>query len=119
MSLLLETQPLPLRTDNDGVIRVGNTRVTLETVIGAFKKGATPEQIAQDYTTLDLVDIYAVIAFYLYQSEAVDAYLAAQSEEGQQLRRQMESRFDPPGIRDRLLARRAPKDCNGHSDVGR
>ena len=114
MSLVLERQPLPLRTDNDGVIRVGNTRVTLETVIGAFNKGATPEQIAQDYPTLKLVDIYAVIAFYLYQPEAVNAYLAEQREAGQRLRAQMEVRFDPQGIRDRLLARRA----SGNQDDG-
>lgn len=110
MSLVLERQPLPLSTDADGVIRVGNTRVTLETVIGAFNKGATPEQIAQDYPTLKLVDIYAVIAFYLYQPEAVGAYLAEQREAGRRLRAQMEARFDPQGIRDRLLARRASGD---------
>jgi uncharacterized protein (DUF433 family) len=85
---------------------VGNTRVTLDTVIGAFKNGDTAEQIAQNYPVLDLVDIYAVIAFYLYQPEAVDTYLAEQMEEGQQRRVQMEARFDPQGIRERLLARR-------------
>ncbi len=118
MSLVLEKQPLPLRTDDDGVIRVGNTRVTLETVIGAFRNGATPEQIAQDYTTLDLVEIYDVIAFYLYQRAAVDAYLVEQSEEGKKIRAQMEARFDPHGIRDRLLARRAPKEQDGGSVTG-
>jgi uncharacterized protein (DUF433 family) len=106
MKLVLESKPLPLRMDTDGVIRVGHTRVTLDTVIGAFKNGDTAEQIAHDYPVLDLVDIDAVIAFYLYQPEAVDTYLAEQMEEGQQRRVQMEARFDPQGIRERLLARR-------------
>ncbi len=118
MSLVLESTPLPLSTDTTGVIRVGNTRVTLETVIGAFKNGATAEQIAQDYPVLDLVDIYAVIAFYLYQPEAVDTYIADQLKEGQQLRAQMEARFDPQGIRERLLARRRPKDEHDDSATG-
>jgi len=110
MNLVLESKPLPLRMDTDGVIRVGHTRVTLDTVIGAFKNGDTAEQIAQDYPVLDLVDIDAVIACYLYQPETMDTYLAEQMEEGQQRRVQMEARFDPQGIRERLLARRHQED---------
>jgi uncharacterized protein (DUF433 family) len=106
MSLVLASQSLPLHVDADGVIRVAHTRVTLETVIAAFAKGATAEQIAQDYPVVPLADVYAVITFYLRQSEAVDAYLAEQRRTGQHLRQQMETRFDPHGIRDRLLARR-------------
>jgi uncharacterized protein (DUF433 family) len=109
MSLVLESQSLPLHVDVDGVIRVASPRVTLETVIAAFAKGATAEQIAQDYPVVPLADIYAVIAFYLRQPEAVDTYLAEQRHTGQHLRRQIEAHFDPHGIRDRLLARRTSK----------
>jgi hypothetical protein len=45
MSLLIIDTPIPLKTDSDGVVRVGNTRVTLDTVIGSFKEGATAEEI--------------------------------------------------------------------------
>jgi uncharacterized protein (DUF433 family) len=114
MSLVLASQSLPLHVDADGVIRVAHTRVTLETVIAAFAKGATAEQIAQDYPAVSLADIYAVITFYLRQSEAVDAYIAEQRRTGQHLRQQMETRFDPHGIRDRLLAQRTSK---GQSDA--
>jgi uncharacterized protein (DUF433 family) len=110
MTLVLERQPLPLQTDADGVVRVAGTRVTLETIVAAFKTGATAEQIAHDYPVVTLVDIYAVITFYLRQREAVEGYLAAQRQAGQHIRQQMEGRFDPHGIRDRLLARRAAKD---------
>jgi len=109
MSLVLESQPLPLQADADGVVRVANTRVTLETVIAAFNNGATAEQIAHDYPVLHLADIYAVITFYLRQREAVDTYLAEQRLVGQHIRHQMETRFDPQGIRERLLARRTHK----------
>lgn len=53
MSLAIEqSQPIPLRSDADGVIRVAGTRVTLDTVAYAFKHGATAEEIVQQYPTL-------------------------------------------------------------------
>lgn len=116
--IVLESQPLPLQVTDDGVIRVTGTRITLDTVVGAFKSGATPEQIAQDYPVLNLVDIYEAIAFYLRHSEAVETYLVEQAQQGQQLRQEMEARFDPQGIRDRLMARRAQERPNGASSVG-
>jgi len=118
MSLVLESQPIPLQADTDGVIRVAGTRITLDTVVAAFKHGATAEQIAHDYPVLNLVDIYAVITFYLRQREAVEEYLAEQHRAGQHIRHQMEARFDPHCIRDRLLARRATKDQQDASAPG-
>lgn len=118
MTLVLESQPLPLQTDADGVVRVAGTRVTLETIVGAFKNGATAEQIAHDYPVLPLVDIYAVITFYLRQREAVEGYLAEHRRAGQRMRYQMETHFDPHGIRDRLLARRLTKDQHDASASG-
>jgi hypothetical protein len=49
MTLIIENNPVPLATDKDGVVRVGGTRVTLDTVIGAFDEGATPEEMALKY----------------------------------------------------------------------
>ena len=43
MALTIEPAPVPLRTDADGVVRVGRTRVTLDTVVAAFEEGATAE----------------------------------------------------------------------------
>lgn len=45
MALAVVPDPVPLDTDRDGVFRVGGTRVTLDTVVGAFTDGATPEEI--------------------------------------------------------------------------
>jgi uncharacterized protein (DUF433 family) len=106
MSLAITTEPVPLRTDSDGVVRVGNTRVTLETVIGSFLDGATAEEIASQYPSLGLADVYAVIAYYLRRKQDVDAYLQRQQEIANKIRSQNELRFDPTGVRQRLLARR-------------
>jgi uncharacterized protein (DUF433 family) len=107
MTLTLEPPPLPLQADTDNIVRVGGTRVTLETVVSAYRDGATAEQIALDYPALQLPDVYAVIQFYLRQRDQVDQYLAERRGTGDAVRRQVESRCDPAGIRDRLLARRA------------
>jgi len=40
---------IPLLKDAHGVYRVGGSRVTLDLVVRAFNRGATPEEIAQDF----------------------------------------------------------------------
>jgi uncharacterized protein (DUF433 family) len=75
MSLVLERETPPLRTDETGAIRVGNSRVLLETVIRAFQDGASPESIVHRYSTLSLSDVYNTIGYYLRHQEAVETYL--------------------------------------------
>ena len=102
-------RPAPLEADRDGVVRVGGTRVTLDTVIAAFRDGATPEEIVHQYPSLDLTDVYAVISYYLQQQPQADAYLRRRRRLADQVREQNEARFNPHGIRERLLARRAKR----------
>jgi uncharacterized protein (DUF433 family) len=100
------TEAVPVRADADGVVRVAGTRVTLDTIVAAFREGATAEEIAQQYPSVALADMYAVIGYYLRQSEKVDAYLEQRRAQAQEVRRENEKRFDPQGIRERLVARR-------------
>jgi uncharacterized protein (DUF433 family) len=65
MALQVLAEPAPLRADSDGVIRVGDTRVTLATIVIAFHQGATAETIVQQYPSLTLAEVYAVIGYYL------------------------------------------------------
>lgn len=109
MPLTPGTAEIPLATDTHGVVRVGGTRVTLESVIGAFRAGATPEEIAQQFPTLLLADVYQVIAYYLNHTVEVESYLAARQKEADGLRNEIERRFDTRGMRDRLVARRSAK----------
>jgi uncharacterized protein (DUF433 family) len=100
------TEIMPLVTDVDGVVRVGKTRVTLNTVVGAFAQGATAEEIAQQYPSLHLADVYHVIGYYLQRPAEVDEYLRQEKLRAAMVRQQTEARFDPQGIRERLLARK-------------
>ncbi len=106
MTLTTSPEAVPVRLDAEGVARVGGTRVTLDTVVEAFSDGATAEEIAQQYPSLELADIYSVIGYYLRNSSQVQAYLRQRRTEALAARQQNESRFDPQGIRERLLARR-------------
>lgn len=104
-NLALETIPQPLRVDAHGAVRVGKTRVTLESVIVAYQQGESPEEIVRSFDTLDLGDIYTVIGYYLHHREQVDAYLAECEEEAEAIRREIEARSPSDGLRERLLAR--------------
>jgi uncharacterized protein (DUF433 family) len=107
MSLSIATGPVPLQTDQDGVVRVGKTRVTLDTVVSGFLEGATAEEIAQQYPSLDLADIDSVLGYYLRRRPEIDAYLQERRERAADVLRQNESRDDPSGVLDGLLGRRA------------
>jgi len=43
--MFITAQPIPLTRDSNGVMRVAETRVTLDIVVAAFQAGATPETI--------------------------------------------------------------------------
>lgn len=106
MDISIVTKPIPLQTDSAGVLRVGQTRVSLDSVIAAFNEGATPEEIVQQYDVLALADVYAVIGYYLENQTEIDDYLAKRQTQRAQLRQELEARHQPQGIRQRLLARR-------------
>lgn len=106
MSLSVAVEPLPLATDADGVVRVGASRVTLDTVVGAFREGMTPEGIVEQYPSLRLAEVYSVIGYVLSHPEEVETYLRGRQRLAEEVRRENEARFGPVGVRDRLLARR-------------
>jgi len=97
---------VPIHTDADGVVRVASTRVTLDTIVGAFEAGATAEEIALQYPSVPLVDVYSVITYYLRHKPEVEAYLSAREALAERVRQAVEHRFPSAGIRERLLARR-------------
>lgn len=109
MNLLgaLAAKPPPLRLDGQGAVRVGKTRVTLDTVVSAFKNGCAPEEIVRKYPSLDLADVYAVITYYHWYREEIEAYLEQRHRQAEEIRRQNERHTPAPGLRERLLARRA------------
>ena len=106
MLLVPTTELIPLVADANGVIHIGKTRVTLDTVIAAFLEGSSAEEIGEQYSSLQLSDIYSAIGYYLRYRVEVDTYLTERKNIATQVRQEAERNFSPIGIRDRLLARR-------------
>jgi uncharacterized protein (DUF433 family) len=98
---------IPLVKDAHGVYRVGNTRVTLDLVVRSFNRGATPEEIAQEYPSLTLPDIYQVIGYYLKHGPEFEEYFERRSQEEREMLETHQGEWWPRGFRQRLLARRA------------
>lgn len=97
---------VPLTADQAGVFRVAGTRVSLDSVVFAFEEGATPEEIVQDFPTLDLAAVYSVIGYYLQNRSEVGRYLERRGTEREALRQEIEAASDPQGLRARLLSRK-------------
>lgn len=111
MAIATPTISVPIRTDEHGAIRVGGTRVLLDLVIARFQQSRTPEQIQESFPTLKLVDVYAVITYYLNNQEEVDAYLRRREQEAEQIRRKIEAeRPDVFDLETRLRERFAKRD---------
>jgi len=106
MNVAQTTERVPIHTDANGVVRVAGTRVTLDTIVGAFDAGATAEEIAQQYSSVPLVDVYSVITYYLRHKSDIDAYLAERQVQAERMSEEVERRFPSAGLRERLLARR-------------
>jgi uncharacterized protein (DUF433 family)/predicted DNA-binding antitoxin AbrB/MazE fold protein len=96
----------PLRLDEGGTIRVGDSRITLDLVVEQYESGMKPEEMVRAYDTLDLADAHAAIAYYLRHREEVQAYLKRRNDEAEALRAQIEAER-PRTTREELLARRA------------
>jgi uncharacterized protein (DUF433 family) len=107
VSFISQAEAPPLREDDAGAVRVGDSRVLLELVIRAFQDGATPETIVQRYSTLELPDVYAVIAYYLRHRGVIEEYLERREQVAEEVRQRIEDQQgDLSEIRARLLAKR-------------
>ena len=110
--MAIESYPtitVPLKVEPNGAVRVlgPQTRVNFEFVVWSHKAGATPEQIREELPTLELADVYAVIAYYLHNTEQVEAYLREVDEDWEQAKSEIDALHpDNASLLTRLQARR-------------
>ena len=96
---------------NPETIRIKGTRVGIEIVIEKFLDGANPKEIQWHYPHLTLKQIYATITYYLYNKDAIDAYVEAGH-------KRVESAYEaqrknpPPGVK-RLMKIKAQREAQG------
>lgn len=84
------------------VYRIGNTRVSLDSVVYSWQQGDSPETIADNFPALTLEQVYGAIAFYLANQAAIDAYLREGEAEADRLKEQW--RDNNSALYRRLLA---------------
>jgi uncharacterized protein (DUF433 family) len=103
------TVAVPLGKDPPGVFRVGTSRVLLELVLGAFKRGETPEGIVRSYRTLRLADVYAVISRYLANPAPFEEYLRQSEAQAEVVLRQIERAQRSGPSKEELMERARAK----------
>src|SRR5437773_2482815 len=119
MTLVIQSAAAPLRVDENGDVRIGKTRVLLDLVVDAFNAGESAESIAEMYSSLELADVYGVIAYYLKHREEIDAYVWQREQLGEVVRKKIERRQGKlKDIRKRLSARGAVAEP-GHAKTGK
>ncbi|MBI2808010.1 MAG: DUF433 domain-containing protein [Planctomycetes bacterium] len=113
--VILHTDPLPLRLDDTGTIRVGATRVSLDVVLGDYRKGLSAEEIVAELDSLNLADVHFAISYYLRHRTEIDEYLRVRREQADELRHQIEA-ADPArsDLKANLTARLAQRN-GGHA----
>src|SRR5688572_2032907 len=99
----------PLRLDEEGAVRIGESRVSLDLVVEQYENGMTPEDLVRAYDTLGLADVHAVIAYYLRHREEVRTYLKRREGEAEALRAKIEA-VGPRVARAELLSRQSAKE---------
>jgi uncharacterized protein (DUF433 family) len=107
MATLDTTQIAPLTFWEDGSIRIGSSRMTLDSVVHEFTGGATAEQIQDDFPTLSLREIYGAISYYLEHEDQVEEYLRRRDKEADKVRHEVEDRPRTEALRRRVRERYA------------
>lgn len=114
--MIAPVETVPLRYEESGAIRMGQTRVLLELVLHAFDDGATPEEIVSAYSTLPLADVYSVIAWSLRHRGQARAYLKRREEQAEQVWQHVDRRQgDLSELRNRILSRRTQESSDAEA----
>jgi len=100
------TQKAPLNQDSEGTVRLSGSRVTFDTLVAAFKRGCTAEQIHDSFPSLSLAQIYGAIAWYLNHQADADDYLREREHEAQAIRQEIESQPEQAAFRETMRQRR-------------
>jgi len=99
-------QTTPLVQEENGTVHIIGSRITLDTLVGAYKKGATAEQIQDSFPSLSFKDIHATIAYYLEHKSEVENYLKQRRKEADVLRLKIENEQDAESFRAKMREKR-------------
>ncbi len=87
------------------VYRITGTRVSLDSIVYAWREGQSAETIAESFQVLTLEQVYGAITFYLAHREEIDCYLKQQRDD-YEAKRQATRDTDPMFYQKIAAARR-------------
>lgn len=90
--------------EREGSYYVAGTRVSLDSIVSAFRQGDSPETICQNFEVLRLEEVYGAIAHYLAHQAEIDEYLVRKKQQWAEESRNAEPL--PADLRARLLRAR-------------
>jgi uncharacterized protein (DUF433 family) len=88
----------------DGNYYIAGTRISLDSIVYAFRDGESPEGICQNFELLRLEEVYGAIAYYLANQAGIDAYLLHKNEKWAEGRRNAQPL--PKDLREKLIRAR-------------
>jgi uncharacterized protein (DUF433 family) len=101
-----------VRQDVHGILRIADTRVTLDSLVDLYDQGASAEEIALNFQALDLPVVYAALGYYLGHRAALDDCVRTQRQACAAARVEAERRCRRAALRSRLAARRRFPDAS-------
>lgn len=91
-----------------GVYRVGETRVSLDSIVRNYLDGESPEAIVENLPVLTLDEVSGAIAFYLANRAEVHEYLKEREAHWEKVKAEIDAQPTPPVVQ-RLRALKAAK----------
>ena len=87
MGAVIDIGTLIVRTPEvrGGRPRIAGTGVTVRRIVGWYKLGLSPEEIADEFGHLSLAQVYAALAYYHANREEIEADLAGEEAEAERL----------------------------------
>lgn len=96
-----------VRKADHGVLRIGRTRVSLDSLVYRFLDGDSPEGIQRQFPALSLEQVYGATTYYLANRKEVDQYLEHERQFADELQRELER--NPSPVVERLRAIKAAR----------
>ncbi|HLJ81855.1 MAG TPA: DUF433 domain-containing protein [Ktedonobacterales bacterium] len=84
-------------------IRIRGHRVGLDLILNRYLAGKTPEEIAQEFHSIRLEDVYAAITYYLHNKDILDPWLSQIRETAKRNIAEHETHPSPVAARMRAL----------------
>lgn len=99
MSAVLDIGTLITRSPEirEGRPRIAGTGVTVHRIVGWYKLGLSPEEIAANFGHLSLAQVYAALTHYHLNREEIETYLASEEADYERLAAQHSQQGLPTG----------------------